>query len=122
MDYCNRHGIKRQLFVARTPQQNGVIERKNRTIQEMDRTMLMDSKLTDIFWTQEVHTTFHIQNRVILRNNTDKTPYELWKGIPTNVKHFEFLEANATSKEKIAEWETLTLVWKKEYLLVTQVP
>jgi hypothetical protein len=50
--------------------------------------MLMDSKLTDIFWTQVVHTTVHIQNRVLLRNNTGKTPYELWKGRPTNVKHF----------------------------------
>jgi hypothetical protein len=58
------------------------------TVQEMARTMLMDSKLTDIFWTQAVHTTIHIQNRVMLRNNTDKTPYELWKGRPTNVKHF----------------------------------
>jgi hypothetical protein len=50
--------------------------------------MLMDSKLTDIFWTQVVHTTIHIQNRGMLRNNIDKTPYELWKGRPTNVKHF----------------------------------
>jgi transposase InsO family protein len=49
MDYCNNHGIKRQFFVARKPQQNGVVERKNRTVQEMDRTMIMDSKLTDIF-------------------------------------------------------------------------
>jgi transposase InsO family protein len=88
MDYCNSHGIKRQFSVARTPQQNGVVERKNMTVQEMARTMLMDSKLTDIFWTQAVHTTVHIQNRVMLRNNTDKTPYELWKGRPTNVKHF----------------------------------
>jgi hypothetical protein len=35
-----------------------------------------------------MHTIFHIQNKVILRNNTDKTPYELWKGRPKNVKHF----------------------------------
>jgi transposase InsO family protein len=88
MDYCNSHGIKRKFSVARTPQQNGVVERKNRTVQEMARTMIMDSKLTDIFWTQAVHTIIHIQNRVMLRNNTDKTPYELWKGRPTNVKHF----------------------------------
>ena len=47
----------------------------------------MDSKLIDIFWTQTVHTTIHIQNRVMLRNNTNKTPYELWKGRPANVKH-----------------------------------
>jgi transposase InsO family protein len=51
MDYYNNHGIKRQFFVARTPQQNGVVERKNRTVQEMARTMIMDSKLTYIFWT-----------------------------------------------------------------------
>jgi hypothetical protein len=88
MDYYNNHEIKRQFSVARTPQQNGVVERKNRTVQEMARTMIMDSKLTDIFWTQVVHTTIHIQNRVMLKKNTDKTPYELWKGRPTNVKHF----------------------------------
>ena len=56
-------------------------------VQEMTRTMLMDSKLIDIFWTQEVHTIVHFQNRVMLINNTDKTPYELWKGTPTNVKN-----------------------------------
>jgi hypothetical protein len=88
MDYYSSHGMKRQFSVARTPQQNGVVERKNRTIQKMVRTMLMDSNLTDIFWTQETHTIGHIQNKVMLRNNTDKTPYELWKGRPTNVKHF----------------------------------
>ena len=51
MDYYNMHGIKRKFSVARTPQQNGVVERKNMTIQEMARTMLMNSKLTNIFWT-----------------------------------------------------------------------
>jgi transposase InsO family protein len=54
MDYCSRHGIKRQLSIARTPQENGVIERKNMTVQEMARTMLMDSKLTYIFWTHAI--------------------------------------------------------------------
>jgi hypothetical protein len=88
MDYCSKHGIKRKFSIARTPQQNGVVERKNKTVQEMAQTMLMDSKLTDIFWTHAVHTTVHIQNRVMLKNNTEKTPYELWKGRPTNVKHF----------------------------------
>jgi hypothetical protein len=83
--------------------------------------MIMDSKLTDIFWTLAVHTTVHIQNRVMLRNNIDKTPYELWKGRPTNVKHFRVFRSNATSKEKMEKWESLTLMWTKEYLLVTQV-
>jgi hypothetical protein len=59
------------------------------TVQEMNRTMLMDSKLTDVFWAHAMHTTVHIQNILMLRNNSDKTPYDLWKGIPTNVKHFK---------------------------------
>jgi transposase InsO family protein len=49
MDYRSSHGIKRQLSVTRTPQQNGIVITKNMTVQEMARTMLMDSKLTDIF-------------------------------------------------------------------------
>jgi transposase InsO family protein len=43
MDYCSSHGIKRQFSIARTSQQNGIVERKNKTVQEMARTMLMDS-------------------------------------------------------------------------------
>jgi hypothetical protein len=88
MDYYNKHGIKRQFFIARTPQQNRVVERKNKIVQEMARTMLMDSILRDIFWTHALHTVVHIQNRLILRNKTEKNPYKLWKGRPTNVKHF----------------------------------
>jgi transposase InsO family protein len=75
MEYCSKHGIKRKFSIVRIHQQNGVVERKNMTLEEMDRTMLMDSKLTDIFWTHEVHTSVHIQNRVILRNKIDKTTY-----------------------------------------------
>ena len=52
--------------------------------QEMARTMLMDSKLTDIFWTHAVHTLLHIKNRVMLRNNNEKNPYELCKGSADN--------------------------------------
>jgi transposase InsO family protein len=88
MDYYNNHGIKRKFSITRTPKYNGVVERKNMTVQEMVRTMIMDSNLIDSFWTQEVHTKFHIQNRVMLINNTDKTPYEIWKGRLANVKHF----------------------------------
>jgi hypothetical protein len=88
MEYCSMHGIKMKFVVARTPQQNGVVERKNKTIQEMARTILMDSKLIDTFWTRAVHKNFHIQNRVMLKQNTNKTPYELWIGRPSNVNHF----------------------------------
>jgi hypothetical protein len=100
MDYCRMHGIKRQFSIARKPQQNGVFERKNMTVQKMAQTMLMYSKLTDIFWTHEVHTTIHIQNRVMLRNNTEKTPYELWKVRPTNVKNLIFFGSKCYIKRE----------------------
>jgi hypothetical protein len=66
----------------------------------MTQTILMDYKLTYIFWTKVVHTSVHIQNRVMLRNNTDKTPYELWKGRPTNVKHFRFFGSKCYIKRE----------------------
>ena len=54
----------------------------------MARTMLNEVGINGKFWPQAVHTTIHILNRVLLRNNADKTPYESWKGRPENVKHF----------------------------------
>jgi hypothetical protein len=100
MDFSRKHGIKKKFFVARTPQQNGVVERKNMIVQEMAQTMLMDSKLIDFFWTHVVHTTVHIQNKVILRNNNDKTTYELSKGRPTNVKHFKVFGSKCQIKRE----------------------
>jgi hypothetical protein len=71
----------------------------------MARTMIMDSKLTNIFWTQAMHTTIHIQNKVMLRNKTDKTPYELWKGRPTNVNHFRVFGSKCYIKREDGRME-----------------
>jgi transposase InsO family protein len=60
MDFYNEHGLERNFSTTRTPQQNGIVKRKNKTIQEMARTVLMDSKLIDVFWVQSMHTTIHI--------------------------------------------------------------
>jgi hypothetical protein len=62
--------------------------------QEMALTMLMDSKLIDIFWTHVVHTSVHIQNRVMLRNNNEKTPYKLWKGSTDNNIYIKVTQGN----------------------------
>ena len=82
-------GIRRQLSTPKTPQQNGVVERKNRTVQEMARTMLNESKVGDRFWREAIHTSVYIQNRCMLRPNEDKTPYEMWFGRKTTVKYFK---------------------------------
>jgi len=54
----------------------------------MVRTMLKNSKFSNIFWAQAVHTIVHILNRGMLRSNSGKTPYKLWKVRPTTVKYF----------------------------------
>ncbi|GJZ32958.1 ribonuclease H-like domain-containing protein [Tanacetum coccineum] len=63
---CEMKGIKREFSIARTPQQNGVAERKNRTLIEAARTMLVDSKLPTTFWAEAVNTACYVLNMVLV--------------------------------------------------------
>ncbi|GKD06670.1 ribonuclease H-like domain-containing protein, partial [Tanacetum coccineum] len=67
-EFCENKGIKIEFSIARTPQQNGVAERINRTLIEAARTMLADSKLPTIFWAEAVNTGCYVQNRVLVVN------------------------------------------------------
>ncbi|GJY13846.1 ribonuclease H-like domain-containing protein [Tanacetum coccineum] len=78
--FCEMKAIKREFSVARTPQQNGVIERKNRTLIEAARTMLADSKLPTTLWAEAVNTACYVQNRMLVIKPQNKTPYELFLG------------------------------------------
>ncbi|GJS01026.1 putative ribonuclease H-like domain-containing protein [Tanacetum coccineum] len=78
--FCEMKGIKREFSVARTPQQNGVAERKNKTLIVAARTMLADSKLPTTFWAEAVNTACYVQNRVLVIKPHNKTPYELFLG------------------------------------------
>ncbi|GJW13655.1 putative ribonuclease H-like domain-containing protein [Tanacetum coccineum] len=78
--FCEMKGIKREFSVARTPQQNGVAERRNRTLIEAARTMLVDSKLPTTFWAEAVNTACYVLNRVLVIKPHTKTPYELIRG------------------------------------------
>jgi transposase InsO family protein len=88
-EFCENHGIKRHFSIASTPNQNGVVERKNKIVQEMAKTMLNEAKLPNTFWREVVNTIVYILNRAKIRVKNNKTPYELWKGIPTIVKYFK---------------------------------
>ncbi|GJS55759.1 putative ribonuclease H-like domain-containing protein [Tanacetum coccineum] len=70
-------GIKREYSNARTPQQNGVAERKNRTLIEAARTILADSFLPNTFWAEAVSTACYVLNWVLVTKPQNKTPYEL---------------------------------------------
>ncbi|GJS53844.1 putative ribonuclease H-like domain-containing protein [Tanacetum coccineum] len=79
-DFYSRKGIKREFSNARTPQQNGVTERRNKTLIEAARTMLADAKLPVTFWAEAVNTACYVQNRVLVTKPLNKTPYELFNG------------------------------------------
>ncbi|GJV76893.1 putative ribonuclease H-like domain-containing protein [Tanacetum coccineum] len=87
IELCGEKGIKRDYSNARTPQQNGVAERKNRTLIEAARTMLADSKLPTMFWTEAVSTACYVLNRVLVTNPHNKTPYALLTGKTPSISH-----------------------------------
>ncbi|GJT22298.1 putative ribonuclease H-like domain-containing protein [Tanacetum coccineum] len=76
-ELCAKKGIKMEFSVARTSQQNGVAERKNKTLIEAARTMLADLLLPIPFWAEAVNTACYVQNRVLVTKPQNKTPYEL---------------------------------------------
>nr|GFB56560.1 hypothetical protein [Tanacetum cinerariifolium] len=78
--FCGLKGIKREFSVPRTPQQNGIAERKNKTLIEAARTLLADSLLPIPFWAEAVNTACYVKNRVLLTKPHNKTPYELLHG------------------------------------------
>nr|GEZ60428.1 putative ribonuclease H-like domain-containing protein [Tanacetum cinerariifolium] len=69
--------IKREYSNARTPQQNGVAERKNMTLIKAARTMLADLFLPTTFWAETVNTTCYVLNRILVTKPQNKTPYEI---------------------------------------------
>jgi len=87
IDYCNEHGVDYNFSALRTPQQSRVVERKNRTLEDMTRTMLIASGLPINFWAEALNTTCCIISRCMIRPILNKTPYELFKGRKRNIMH-----------------------------------
>nr|GFA91905.1 retrovirus-related Pol polyprotein from transposon TNT 1-94 [Tanacetum cinerariifolium] len=81
-------GITQQFSAARTPQQNGVVERRNRTLVEAARTMLTFTNLSLFLWAEAIATACFTQNLSIIHKRFDKTPYELMKKRKPNIKFF----------------------------------
>ena len=86
--FCNEHGIKKEFSTPKTPQQNGVVVRKNRVIQEMTRVMPLNKGIPQKFWVEAVNTSCHIGNRIFFRVGTKKMSYEIWKEKKPKVKYF----------------------------------
>ncbi|GJU25803.1 retrovirus-related pol polyprotein from transposon TNT 1-94, partial [Tanacetum coccineum] len=87
-EFCNANGITHNFSAPRTPQSNGVVERKNRTLQEMSRTMLNEQSLPQKFWCNAVDTSTYILNRILIRAILGKTPYEILRGRKPTLDYF----------------------------------
>jgi transposase InsO family protein len=93
--FLEEEGIKHEFSSPYTPQQNGVVERKNRTLLEMARTMLDEYKTPDRFWAEAINTACYSINRLYLHQILKKTSYKLLASKKPNVSYFKSLVANA---------------------------
>nr|GFA19127.1 integrase, catalytic region, zinc finger, CCHC-type, peptidase aspartic, catalytic [Tanacetum cinerariifolium] len=84
--------ITQQISAARMPQQNAIVERRNRTLVEAARTMLTFKNLALFLWAEAIATACFIQNRSIIHKRFDKTPYELMNKRKPNIKFFRVFE------------------------------
>ncbi|GJU33214.1 retrovirus-related pol polyprotein from transposon TNT 1-94 [Tanacetum coccineum] len=92
--FCDANGITHNFLAPRTPQSNGVVERKNRTLQEMSRTMLNEQSIPQKFWCNAVDTSTYILNRILIRPFLEKSPYELFKGKKPSLEYFKVFGSN----------------------------
>ena len=87
--FCGKFRIKNNFSAPRTLQQNEVVERKNRSLEELARTLLNETYLPKYFWADAVSTTCYVLNKVLIRPILKKTPYELFKGRKLNISHLK---------------------------------
>ncbi|GKA33128.1 ribonuclease H-like domain-containing protein, partial [Tanacetum coccineum] len=94
-EFCGLKGIKREFSVARTPQQNGVAERKNRTLIEAARTMLADSLLPTVFWAKAVNTACYAEEGFLVGYSINSKAFRVFNSQTRKVEenlHVNFLE------------------------------
>ncbi|GJY30844.1 retrovirus-related pol polyprotein from transposon TNT 1-94 [Tanacetum coccineum] len=92
-EFYENVGISHQTFVARTPQQNGVVERRNLSIVEVARTMLIFSKAPLFLWAEPINTACYTQNCSLIRLRYNKTPYELMQDKKPDLSFFHVFGA-----------------------------
>ncbi|MCO5570400.1 hypothetical protein L7F22_024121 [Adiantum nelumboides] len=93
--WCKSEGIRRQLTTPYTPSQNGVVERKNRTIMELARAMLAHASLPRSYWAEACNTAVYIQNRSPTHALQDMTPFQAYYGRKPTVSHFRVFGCSA---------------------------
>ena len=85
--YCDEVGIKHEVSAIYTPQQNGIVERKNRTL-TLARIMLDEYNTPEALWAEAINTACYASNRLIFQKFLGKTPYELLNGKKPDISFF----------------------------------
>ena len=88
-DFCKEDGIKRDLTIPYNPQQNGVIERKNRSIMEVTKAMIHDHGLPMYMWEKAARTIVYVLNRISHSGLGNKTPEKMFSGEKHEVSHLK---------------------------------
>lgn len=86
-EMLKERGIKRRLTVPHNPEQNGISERKNRTLMDTARCLLIESDLPPSFWAEAINAAAYIRNRCPSRTLNGRTPHEIWTGRKPHVSH-----------------------------------
>lgn len=98
LSYCEKAGIVRHFTAPYTPQQNGVVERRNRTVAAMVRSMLRETKMPSWLWGEAVRHAVYLLNRLPTRALSNKTPYEAWNDKKPNLEHIRLFGCLAYMK------------------------
>ncbi|GKC36073.1 putative RNA-directed DNA polymerase [Tanacetum coccineum] len=101
-DFCKDHGIINQYTMPGTPQQNGVAERRNRTLMDKVRSMLANSKRPEFIWTEALKMAVHILNRVPSKS-VPKTTYEIWTGRKPSLRYLRVWGCPAEANTRIVK-------------------
>ncbi|GJR00214.1 putative ribonuclease H-like domain-containing protein [Tanacetum coccineum] len=111
IEFCGLKGIKREYSNARTPQQNGVAERKNRTLIEAARTMLADSFLPNTFWAEAVNTACYVLNRPVTTENRANKLAGLHKANSNAGIQDQFVTGNSELDDESAQEYCVLPIW-----------
>ena len=103
LNFCKEHGIHKQFTTRYTPQQNGIAERKNRTIMEMARSMMKAKHLSNKYWAEAVSCATYIMNRCPTKSVKNIIPEEAWSGRKHSVSHMRVFGCVAYARAGSAE-------------------
>ena len=125
--FCDEKGISQCYSAARTPQQNGVAERRNRTIIEAARSMISEANLKIKFWEYAVHNACFTQNRSLIVKRHQKTAYEVLKKRQPEVGYFHIFGSPCfilNQRDHLGKCNTLKTpegaTWINQYTIITR--